>query len=173
MAQSPRGVLPGRPRFEVLASGLQPALQSSPGRRQAEERSFEMLALALQGLEQRVEALSSSVHEQRQEVERLTHRAQSSESSEGTSLEEQLRDLVIELRQLQQEQRQHTNPGQSSPQGEGSEGASELLEDLREERCVVAQMLDGVRQEKFEVVAMMHSFTIQKSEALQELEANE
>jgi len=45
-----------------------------------------------------------------------------------------------------------------------------VLKELHEERGRIADMLDGVKVEKLEVIAMMHSFHMDKSEALKELE---
>eukprot|EP00929_Paragymnodinium_shiwhaense_P074001 TRINITY_DN37835_c0_g1_i1.p1 TRINITY_DN37835_c0_g1~~TRINITY_DN37835_c0_g1_i1.p1 ORF type:complete len:573 (+),score=150.34 TRINITY_DN37835_c0_g1_i1:177-1895(+) len=89
------------------------------------------------------------------------------------SLELQLRELVLELRKLQQEQQQQQNQGQRGPtpaELESIQTAQTVLKDLQEERCTVAEMLQNVRQEKLEVIAMMHSFVVGKDEALQEME---
>lgn len=116
--------------------------------------------------------------------------AQAEEAAEATrSIELQLHDLVLELRKLQQEQqaphRQSQGSEPRSPDGlqklslrslKGQDEKTEtiiaasILKDLTEERGHVAQMLDGVKQEKLEVIAMMHSFQMDKSEALKDLE---
>jgi len=83
------------------------------------------------------------------------------------SLELQLRDLVQELRRLQEDQ-QKSNDG-THKTGELAK-AIEVLEDLNEERACVSTMLENVKQEKLEVIAMMHSFAVGKDEALQEFE---
>eukprot|EP00450_Noctiluca_scintillans_P002581 CAMPEP_0194487902 /NCGR_PEP_ID=MMETSP0253-20130528/8036_1 /TAXON_ID=2966 /ORGANISM="Noctiluca scintillans" /LENGTH=417 /DNA_ID=CAMNT_0039328207 /DNA_START=65 /DNA_END=1318 /DNA_ORIENTATION=- len=99
---------------------------------------------------------------------------------QDVALEAQLQDLAVELRKLQQEQvsrsdAKNTSPGQSIA-GElcAKLGAMEdmpaVLQELHSERGRVADMLEGVRQEKLEVIAMMHSFQMDKHEALKELE---
>jgi len=45
-----------------------------------------------------------------------------------------------------------------------------LLKELREERVQVEQMLDNVKDEKLEVIALMHGFQVNKDLALKELE---
>jgi len=62
----------------------------------------------------------------------------------------------------------------SNEWGEGNrldcEKLAALLKDLQEERTLVKDMLDNVRQEKVEVIAAMHSFQMEKSNAMQEME---
>jgi len=86
------------------------------------------------------------------------------------SVELQLRELVSELRKLQQEQKMQQSRARENEKSASAEGAATILGDLREEKGQVADMLDGVKQEKLEVIAMMHSFAMDKKSALQELE---
>jgi len=89
------------------------------------------------------------------------------------SVEHQLRDLVSELQKLQQEQRlQECREMERSAklQVATSDGTATMIEELREEKAQVADMLDGVKREKLEVIAMMHSFAMDKDSAFQELE---
>lgn len=48
--------------------------------------------------------------------------------------------------------------------------AHTLLQELREERGFVAEMLSNVKKEKCEVIATMHTFVLDKGEAMEELE---
>lgn len=106
------------------------------------------------------------------------------------SLELQLQDLVNELRKLQQEQqipllqevreastRSPSSPGRSPGRSRQPQAAdasagdlSLILKELRDECCIVAEMLDNVKKEKCEVIAMMHTFATSKAEAMEELE---
>jgi len=93
------------------------------------------------------------------------------------SLELQLQDLVNELRKLQQEvpeaSRSPSSSGRSrQPQAADASAGDVLsiLKELRDERGIVADMLDNVKKEKCEVIAMMHTFATSKSEAMEELE---
>jgi len=100
------------------------------------------------------------------------------------SLELQLQDLVNELRKLQKEQQLHLH--QEVPEASRSPSAgrnrlpqaadasagdvSSILKELRDECSIVADMLDNVKKEKCEVIAMMHTFATSKAEAMEELE---
>jgi len=100
------------------------------------------------------------------------------------SLELQLQDLVSELRKLQQEQlhlHQEVPLASRSPSSanrsrlpqaaDASAGdVSSILKELRDECSIVADMLDNVKKEKCEVIAMMHTFASSKAEAMEELE---
>jgi hypothetical protein len=88
------------------------------------------------------------------------------------SVELQLHDLVQGLRKLE-----IRDGGTSSPRRVAELDCSQVLNDLpvllkelHEERARIADMLDGVKVEKLEVIAMMHSFQMDKSEAMKELE---
>lgn len=95
-------------------------------------------------------------------------------------LQAQLQDLAVELRKLQQEHVSRSDANNTSPSqsiaGElcaklgAIEDVPAVLQELHSERGRVADMLEGVRQEKLEVIAMMHSFQMDKHEALKELE---
>lgn len=93
-------------------------------------------------------------------------------------LEHQLRDLVTELRKLQQDQHLHQEAEVTATvsrtvqqlQAETFAGAMSVLKELRDERGIVAEMLDNVKKEKCEVIAMMHTFATSKGEAMEELE---
>merc|ERR1719468_378318 len=93
------------------------------------------------------------------------------------SLELQLQDLVNELRKLQQEvpeaSRSPSSSGRSrQPQAADASAGDVLsiLKELRDERAIVADMLDNVKKEKCEVIAMMHIFATSKSAAIEELD---
>lgn len=58
----------------------------------------------------------------------------------------------------------------SSLQQEVVAETSTLLKELKDERCIVSEMLDNVKQEKCEVIAMMHMFVTAKNEAMEELD---
>jgi len=75
----------------------------------------------------------------------------------GQPFESKLRDLLGELHT--------THKAEAS-----SSDAKSVLRDLREEKALVAEMLDNVKQEKCEVIAMMHAFAMSKGEAIDELE---
>jgi len=85
----------------------------------------------------------------------------------SNSLEGQLQDLVGELRKLQE---------QSRPRYQGEEpensitNAVFLLQELKEERKYVADMLENVKKEKCEVIALMHTFAMDKAAALEDLD---
>mmetsp|Transcript_20026 Transcript_20026/g.36144 ORF Transcript_20026/g.36144 Transcript_20026/m.36144 type:complete len:581 (+) Transcript_20026:104-1846(+) len=49
--------------------------------------------------------------------------------------------------------------------------AAHLLKELKEERNAVLDMMDGLRTHKLEVIAMLHTFQMDKQEALKDLEA--
>eukprot|EP00928_Gymnodinium_smaydae_P032205 TRINITY_DN2338_c0_g1_i1.p1 TRINITY_DN2338_c0_g1~~TRINITY_DN2338_c0_g1_i1.p1 ORF type:complete len:493 (+),score=124.75 TRINITY_DN2338_c0_g1_i1:3-1481(+) len=92
--------------------------------------------------------------------------------SAPASVEQQLRELVVELRTLQQEQQRCHDLERSTPEKQQVSGdVVETLKELNEERGIVAETLDAVRREKLEVIALMHSFAVGKDEVLQELEA--
>jgi len=137
---------------------------SSPSRRAAPnfrlEKAFELLSEQ----QEEIRNLRAEVFH----LQSITGREASTPdaTSEGhlttaatNSLELQVRELVLELRKLQEEQEKLASP------------PSETLRELKDETSHVEKMLQDVRQEKLEVIAMMHSFAIGKDEALQELDA--
>jgi hypothetical protein len=86
-------------------------------------------------------------------------------------------DVAKALRHLSPQAASHQSTGSRTPlsprSAEAHNSASKmqpLLSELREERGLVAQMLEGVKQEKLEVIAMMHAFELSRSSALQDLE---
>lgn len=101
--------------------------------------------------------LSASVRQQQQQPVGLTSGYRPSNyNNSAAALEAQLQDLVVELRKLQQE---HSR----------TRDLEELLQEVREERGVVVDMLENVKREKCEVIAVMHSFAMDKNTAMQDL----
>lgn len=89
------------------------------------------------------------------------------------SVELQLHDLVQGLRKLELRDAKGTSSPRRGADLECTQVLNDLpmvLKELHEERGRIADMLDGVKVEKLEVIAMMHSFHMDKSEALKELE---
>mmetsp|Transcript_34470 Transcript_34470/g.78655 ORF Transcript_34470/g.78655 Transcript_34470/m.78655 type:complete len:583 (-) Transcript_34470:97-1845(-) len=58
-----------------------------------------------------------------------------------------------------------------SPREDGISDLSHLLKELKDERGAVLDMMDGLRTHKLEVIAMLHTFQMDKQEALKDLEA--
>jgi len=56
-------------------------------------------------------------------------------------------------------------------ENDSTEMLSLLLKDLQEERTFVVEMLENVRQEKLDVIAAMHTFQLQKANAVEEIMA--
>lgn len=162
----------------------------------AQVQDREQIASAVSELQEKGAELAALFGQQRTDVEELrklveelqervsSQLAPDEEEATGAkatmqSVELQLRELVAELRKLQQEQKmQQSREKERSAsvtqtaqlQAATAEGAAAMLGDLREEKGQVADMLEGVRKEKLEVIAMMHSFAMDKDSAFQELE---
>mmetsp|Transcript_68350 Transcript_68350/g.135081 ORF Transcript_68350/g.135081 Transcript_68350/m.135081 type:complete len:392 (-) Transcript_68350:65-1240(-) len=95
------------------------------------------------------------------------------------SIENQWRECLVGLHMLQQDHKQFP-AGESiaTPTFHASgslcrEAVTEtlaLLRELKDERSIVADMLDSVKKEKCEVIAMMHIFATSKAEAIEELD---
>lgn len=124
-------------------------------------------------LQVEIEQLRTQQQQTREMMSKQT--LESGQPTEATTrqLEGQLRELVLELRKLQQEQqRQQMQALEDKTRRLQEEAeACKTLRDLKDERNQVSEMLDRVREEKLEVIKMMHTFHMEKDEAIQELEA--
>jgi len=96
-----------------------------------------------------------------------------------TSIESQWQESITELRKLQQDHTQLLagesqaavdSDACSSLQQEVVTTTLTLLKELKDERGIVVDMLDNVKKEKCEVIAMMHTFATTKAEAMEELD---
>lgn len=107
---------------------------------------------------------------------RISQHGSSNNSGAGkapvTSIESQWHEWLTELRKEQQDHKQllsRDSPAASQQQEVVTETLT-LLKELKDERCIVADMLDNVKKEKCEVIAMMHMFATTKNEAMEELD---
>lgn len=77
-------------------------------------------------------------------------------------IEQHLKDVVQELRTVKQRQERS--------QWAEDMSAPEVAKELQNERQLVAQMLSNIKQEKLDVIAVMHGFHVNKTLAMQELD---
>lgn len=175
---TPAAAAPGEGGVEAIVEAALRRLQT---------RFDETLASLQVPLEQAAfRALERQVEDLRARVERVERprpgasspgaagAAASPTSSEGR-LELQLRGLVGELQKLQQGQQSQRLRDDGPSLGARALAEAEDAETLRalgEERGRVGELLEGVRQQKLEVIKLMHGFAMGKEEALQELEAS-
>jgi len=171
-----------------MAEGLLRALE-----RRVDDMSQEVSAQVSSAVAALQEELLQLLHAQQEELRKLRVQQQHLQESmavqvqrpvlEGDvqatgALESQLRDLVSELRGMRQDPNQKADfpaaaVAQAAQQLQAevvSADAVVMLKELREERALVTEMLDNVKQEKCEVIAMMHTFAMSKGEAIDELE---
>jgi len=81
---------------------------------------------------------------------------------------QQQQDQLLRLMLQQLEEPRQTSDAETTPIAVNALGP--VLEELKEERVQVAEMLENVRAEKLEVIALMHGFQLSKELALQQLE---
>lgn len=80
----------------------------------------------------------------------------------ASMIEQHLKEVVQELRAVKQRQERSQCTEDMNP--------PELTKELQNERQQVAQMLSNVKQEKLDVIAVMHGFHVNKTLAMQELD---
>jgi len=155
----------------------------------------EQVSLAVAGWREKEVELLRMLQSQQEELQqlrvqqyslhcRLSQQGSSSALDVGkapaASIECQWHEWLTELSKVQQDHKQLL-AGESSPAAASSHACISLrqevvtdtlslLKELKDERCIVADMLDTVKQEKCEVIAMMHMFATSKNEAMEELD---
>lgn len=127
----------------------------------------------VQKLQEKQAELMRLLRAQQQELEEVRKQQlnlQELVSTLGNTGEMGLQNLVVDLKRLLQETSNELCGSNAKDLLDNVGGTSRMLQELREERGLVADMLEGVRREKCEVIAMMHTFAMDKGEAMQELE---
>jgi len=130
------------------------------------------------------------MHSQQQELQKLRVQQQSLQETMAVQFQRpredcnevtteavnsQLRDIVSELKTMHKDPEGKDgghmgSPLRTTPQFQADNDVMLVLKELREEKAKVAEMLDNVKTEKCEVIAMMHAFAMSKGEAIDELE---
>lgn len=174
---------------EPLSEALE-ALSARVARLERGERCGGGSSPVGQSVEDLVRLLQAQFHQQQGEFKELRERHEQLQAAVSSGVprkrrdseqahQEQLKVLqsgpplqLKELRLLQQEKQANLQDSAdlNASYGDGLQDPVQILKELREERGVIAEMLGNVRQEKCEVIAAMHSFAIDKNEALSELE---
>jgi len=164
--------------------------------RRVDELSVEVLtqvSLAVAGWREKEAELLRMLRSQQEELQQLRvqqdslharlspqrcHGALGGDMAPVTSIENQWQESLTELSKLQQDHtqllaRESSVAADSDACGLPREAVTEtrtLLKELKDERGLVADMLDNVKKEKCEVIAMMHTFATTKTEAMEELD---
>lgn len=135
--------------------------------RRLETLSSEMTAQvswAMSLLHQKGEELQKLVQTQREEMDDLR--------KQQAAMQDSIR-AVARAAERGSVDNSQTEPTSREAETDSHSGLSGelLMKELREERFAVHTMLDNVRREKCEVIAVMHSFAMEKAEAMRELES--
>lgn len=163
------------------ASRLEALSMQAQGQHEGLQAENNKVVALMRTLREQQEQHRQLLQEQQQDLQCVRAQQQEVEPAAAVaatrSLEMQLHELVLELRKLQREQQSLAQTGLRPSTGEESADGFDALDvnamakELREETGHVATMLDNVRQEKCEVIAMMHTFQIDKDEALREMDS--